>query len=72
VRVPPFIAVRLVVRSADGRRYRIRVPGGAVDVRDGGTASLNLEGLRPGERYVGRVRPSGQVVRIEASAEPGP
>jgi hypothetical protein len=64
--------VRIAVRSADGGRYRIRVSAGVVEASGERTESLDLDGLRPGERYVGRVQPSGQVIRVVASAEPGP
>jgi hypothetical protein len=63
VRVPPYLAIRAELRSADGRKYTIRF-GGKV-LRSGG--SLELAGLRPGQRLSG----SGGVA-IEASAEPGP
>jgi hypothetical protein len=63
IRVPPYLAIRAELRSADGRRYTIRF--GGRELRSGG--SLELDGLRPGARLKG----SGGVV-IEASAEPGP
>jgi hypothetical protein len=73
VRVPPFIAVRLELRSGDGRSYGLRVAGRRLRVgrgrrRDGAL----LEGLGAGERYVGRPIGAGNPVRIEATAEPGP
>ena len=64
VRVPPFLAVRVELRSADGRRYAIRF-GERGAVRSGGT--LDLPGLRPQERVKG----TGGV-SIFADAEPGP
>ena len=71
VRVPPFIAVRVQLRSADGERYRLA--GGKRSVQAGGPvegASAVFDGLRPGKRLV-LSGPSGRVV-VEASAEPGP
>ncbi len=69
VRVPPYIAVRLAVRSGDGADYRLAV-GGQVASTTGPGSIAELEGLPPGERYVARGS-TGTVV-IEASAEPGP
>ena len=63
VRVPPFLAIRAELRSADGRRYSIRF---GKQVLNSGK-SIELDGLRAGERVKG----SGGVV-IEATAEPGP
>ncbi len=71
VRVPPFIAIRVELRSADGERYRL--VGGKRSVQAGGPvggASAVFDGLRPGKRLV-LSGPSGRVV-VEASAEPGP
>lgn len=71
VRVPPYIAVRVELRSADGERYRLTANGRAVEA--GGqlsSASAVYDGLRPGDRLV-LTGPSGRVV-VEASAEPGP
>ena len=71
VRVPPFIAIRVQLRSADGQRYRLA--GGKRSVQAGGPvegASAVFDGLRPGKRLV-LSGPSGRVV-VEASAEPGP
>jgi hypothetical protein len=73
VRVPPFISVRVVLRSADGEPYSLRVAGRSV--RAGGalsSASVELDGLRPGKAYVATNEATGAKVRIEASAEPGP
>jgi hypothetical protein len=74
VRVPPFIAVRVELRSADGRTYALRFRKRVL--RAGGeltSVSTFFPGLRPGRSLVGRslARP-GAVVRVEASAEPGP
>jgi hypothetical protein len=74
VRVPPFIAVRVELRSADGRSYALRFRnrtlrvGGAVATR-----STVFAGLRAGEGLAGRpVPPTRNGVLVEASAEPGP
>jgi hypothetical protein len=71
VKVPPFIAIRVVLRSGDGKPYVIRfgrriLRAGLKDAR----SSATFDGLRPGRRLRGAAV-SGRVV-IEASAEPGP
>jgi len=72
VRVPPFIAIRVVLRSADGASYALSGAGGRVVAARArsprGTAVF--DGLRPGRRLV--LRGSSGSVTIEASAEPGP
>ena len=71
VRVPPFIAIRVELNSADGVEYELE--GGGRDVRAGGeirSASTTYDGLRPGKRLV-LSGPQGKVT-IEATAEPGP
>jgi len=71
VRVPPFIAVRVVLVSEDGVEYELS--GGGQTVEAGGeirSASVLFEGLRAGERLV-LSGPQGRVT-IEANAEPGP
>jgi hypothetical protein len=71
VRVPPYIAIRVELRSADGRTYELRF--GRRRVRAGGqvsSVSASFAGLRPGKTLVGVGR--GSRVRIEANAEPGP
>ena len=73
VRVPPFLAVRVTLRSADGEPYALRIAGRVL--RAGGalaSASAELDGLRPGKAYVGTEVETGVTVRVEASAEPGP
>ena len=73
VRVPAFISVRVVLRSADGEPYSLRVAGRSL--RAGGalsSASAELDGLRPGRAYVATQEGTGARIRIEASAEPGP
>jgi hypothetical protein len=71
VRVPPFIAIRVELDSADGIEYELE--GGGRDVKAGGeirSASTTYQGLRPGKRLV-LSGPQGKVT-IEATAEPGP
>lgn len=67
VRVPPYIAVQVALRSADGGAYYLVIGGRKV----GAGKSITLDGLRPGAAYSGRAGGGGDV-RIEASAEPGP
>jgi hypothetical protein len=72
VQVPPFISVRVILRSADGRAYALRIGGRTL--RAGAavsSSSAQLDGLRPGRAYDGRLEAGGRV-RVEASAEPGP
>lgn len=71
VRVPPFIAIRLRLRSADGVEYELT--GGGKTVKAGGeieTAGTSFPGLRSGEKLV-LTGPAGNVT-IVANAEPGP
>jgi len=71
IEVPPFIAVTVVLRSADGKSYGIEVPGHGVITN--GRAQLKLAGLRAGDRYV--LKTTGATpakLIIEANAEPGP
>jgi hypothetical protein len=73
VRVPPFIAVKVELRSADGASYSLRF--GDTAITAGGqlsSVSTTLDGLRPGGAIVGRPQGAGNPVRIEATAEPGP
>ena len=74
VRVPPFIAIRVELRSDDGRAYGLQFPGERLGVSGGVTSvSTTLDGLRPGRAYTGRpLDGAANGVRIEASAEPGP
>ena len=73
IRVPPFISVRLELRSADGRGYAARVAGRTLRATGARSEALTLEGLPTGERYVVRATDgaSGRSV-VEAAAEPGP
>jgi hypothetical protein len=73
VRVPPYIAIRVELRSADGRSYALRF--GDRTVRAGGelgSASTTFAGLRPGRSLKGQLVGGGGAVRIVADAEPGP
>jgi hypothetical protein len=73
VRVPPYISIRIELRSADGRTYTLRF--GRRRIQAGGqisSASASFPGLRPGKVLVGRPVGAGNRVRIEANAEPGP
>jgi hypothetical protein len=73
VRVPPYLAIRVELRSADGRKYALRF--GRRTIQAGGhisSASASFPGLRPGKTLVGRPIGAGNPVRIEANAEPGP
>jgi hypothetical protein len=71
VRVPPFIAIRVQLRSADGVEYELGAMGKTVEA--GGeieSAATTFEGLRSGDRLVLK-GPQGKVMVI-ANAEPGP
>ena len=73
IRVPAFISVRVELRARDGNSYALSFPGRTIEVSDAlGSVSFTLDGLRPGEVVVGRVRGASGRVRIEATAEPGP
>jgi hypothetical protein len=73
VRVPAFIAIRVELRSADGRAYGLRLNGRALRAGGAvGSASTLLDGLRPGAAVAARPLGGGNPVRIEATAEPGP
>jgi hypothetical protein len=71
VRVPPFIAIRVQLRSADGVEYELS--GGGKTIAAGGeieTAGTTFDGLRGGEKLV-LSGPQGKVT-VVANAEPGP
>jgi hypothetical protein len=74
VRVPSFIAIRVELRSADGRTYGLRF--GRTTLRAGpqvASMSTSLSGLRHGQSIMGQpLAGTSNAVRIEASAEPGP
>jgi hypothetical protein len=72
VRVPAFIAIRVELRSADGRTYSLRIGGRTLRVdRDVDSVSAQFDGLRPGKALAGTAA-DGSRVRVEATAEPGP
>jgi hypothetical protein len=74
IRVPAFIAIRVILRSPDADQdqgYSLEIGGQRLAI--GHTAAIdeiNLDGLLPDESYEGK-SPQGNV-RIVASAEPGP
>jgi hypothetical protein len=73
VRVPPFISVEVVLRSADGQEYAVRIGGRTLRAGGAlGSASVKLAGLRAGKAYTGTELATGVSIRIEATAEPGP
>ena len=73
IRVPPFIAVNVVLHSADGQNYGIEVAHHELNV-DGSnpTATVKLSGLRAGKRYEVNVTGAPETLAIVANAEPGP
>jgi hypothetical protein len=73
IRVAPFIAIRIQLRSADGGDYGLDCRGRRLQVdAEIETASTRLAGRRPGEQV--RCDPLGahNGVAVSASAEPGP
>jgi hypothetical protein len=71
IEVPPFIAITVVLRSADGKSYGLSLPNRGVVTN--GRAQLKLRGLRAGDRYVLTTRGATPAkLIIEANAEPGP
>jgi hypothetical protein len=71
IEVPPFIAVTVVLRSADGRVYSIQVNGRGIATN--GRAQLKLPGLRAQDKYVVKnLKGTPARLVIEANAEPGP
>ena len=74
VRVPAFISIRVELRSADGGPYVLRFGRRTLSVgSELPSVSHRFAGLRPGHALVGTSVPgSGNSVRIEATAEPGP
>jgi hypothetical protein len=73
VSVPPFIGVRVFLRSEDGARYGFRCAGRRVQVdRDVETASTTLPGQRAGTVVPCRALGDHNNVLIRFSAEPGP
>lgn len=70
--MPPFIAIRLELRSSDGARYELRVDGRTVSTSGSTPGRVRLEGLQPDGRYVARPAGGGGAISIVASSEPGP
>jgi hypothetical protein len=74
IRVPAFIAIRVILRSSDVGRdqsYTLTIGGSRLAIgHERRVAELELDGLLPDESYEGR-SPQGNV-RVVASAEPGP
>jgi len=71
ISVPPFIAIRVVLRSADGGAYTLRGQGRSLQAKGrGGRASSSFDGLRPG-KSLKLSGPQGTVT-VSANAEPGP
>jgi hypothetical protein len=74
VRVPAFIAIRVILRGTDASRdqgYTLTIGGERLAIgHERAIHEANLAGLLPGKAYEGR-SPQGNV-RIEATAEPGP
>jgi hypothetical protein len=70
VRVPAFIAIRVILRSTDGGAYSLTINGTRMSIEGDTTDELELDGLLPNKAYAGK-SPQGNV-RVVASAEPGP
>jgi hypothetical protein len=70
VRVPAFIAIRVILRSTDGGAYSLTIKGHRLSINGNATDELELDGLLPDKSYEGK-SPQGNV-RVVASAEPGP
>ena len=69
--VPPFISVRVELRSADGAEYSLSGGGKTTERRRGvARTTADFDGLRPGRTLV-LGGPTGRVA-VVASAEPGP
>jgi hypothetical protein len=72
VQVGPYISVRVLLRSADGRLYQLRVNGKTLAASGSKRGELTLPGLRPGKSYTLEPAAGGAAVSIVANAEPGP
>jgi cytoskeletal protein RodZ len=73
VRVPAFISIRVELRSADGKEYGLAFGTKALNVSGAlSSVSTTLDGMRAGAGVVGTPLGTGNGVRIEATAEPGP
>jgi hypothetical protein len=74
IRVPAFIAIRVILRSADAgvdQGYSLEIAGQRLAIGHARPVDeLELDGLLPNESYEGK-SPQGNV-RVVASAEPGP
>ena len=71
IRVPAFIAIRVILRSTDGQAYSLTIGGERLAIGSGRDVDeVDLDGLLPNRAYAGK-SPQGNV-RVEASAEPGP
>ena len=74
VRVPAYIAIRVILRSPEAGRdqgYTLTIGGERLAIgHTSALAEAELPGLLPNKSYAGR-SPQGNV-RIEATAEPGP
>lgn len=70
IRVPAFIAIRVILRGTDAA-YSLRIGGQRLSVAGTGSSEeAELDGLLPNRAYRG-TSPQGNV-RIVATAEPGP
>jgi hypothetical protein len=72
VSVAPYISVRVLLRSADGRLYQLHVNGKTLAAQGSKQGRLTLPGLKPGQSYTLQPAAGGAAIRIEANAEPGP
>jgi hypothetical protein len=74
IRVPAFIAIRVILRSTDAgteQAYSLTIGGQRLAIGHARPVDeIDLDGLLPDESYEGK-SPQGNV-RIVASAEPGP
>jgi len=71
VSVPPFIAITVELRSADGQDYALRGGGKSLAAGEGENSdTASFDGLRPGRTLV-LSGPQGRVT-VTANAEPGP
>ena len=72
IRVPAFIAIRVILRASDGGSYTLKIGGETLSIGGGGTGldEVDLDGITPNKSYKG-TSPQGNV-RVVASAEPGP